>query len=162
MKDYTCDKYLETVLDALKPLTDEEKKSILSALKLNEIYDLLTKEEVASKYLEELRKTIMFYLEYHNVLCKLFGLKEPKDKTVTEKYKELDDDSKFNTALELMNEPSFQKDCSKILINDFKKVAKSDQTLSAIDKLFNISGYFEKALERGIACNHKYEAINEK
>ena len=55
-----------------------------------------------------------------------------------------------------MNKPDFQKDCSKILIADYKRLVESDSLIGALDKLFNISGYFESAIERSIGCDHKY------
>lgn len=103
-----------------------------------------------------MRRSILTSLRYHNALCKLLGIEPLKDKTIAEQYEELDVDGKFDTALALMNEPSFQNNCSKILINDFKRIVKSDPTLNAIDNLFNFSRYYEKALERGIGCDHKY------
>lgn len=159
MKNYTYDEYLETVYGALRTLTDDEKDSVLSNLKLQEIFAFLTTEEKekVDAYKNELINTIMCYLKFYNAFCKLLGIELPKDKTIVESYRELDTDSKFDVALALMNESEFQKDCSKILIDDFKRIAKSDSTLNAIDKLFNFSKYFEGALERGIGLDHKYE-----
>ena len=95
-------------------------------------------------------------LRYHNALCKLLGIEPIKELTIIERYEELDADGKFDTALALMNESSFQKDCSKILIDEYKRLAKTDPVIGALDKVLNIGGYFEGVLERGIGCDHKY------
>lgn len=159
-RDYTYDEYLETVFGALKTLTDDEKDCVLSNLKPHDIFAFITTNEKdkIDGYVNELRRSILTSLRYHNALCKLLGIEPLKDKTIEEQYKELDADDKFDAALALLNEPSFQKDCCKIMIEDFKRIANSDPALSAVDKLFNISGYFEKALEFGIGCDHRYEA----
>lgn len=158
LRDYTYNEYLETVYGALRTLTDDEKDCILSNLKPHDIFVYITTNEKdkVDEYINELRRTILTSLRYHNALCKLLGIEPVKDKTIVEQYEELDTDSKFNTALALMNEPSFQKDCSEILLADMKRIVESDSTLSAINKLFNITGYYEKALKQGIGCDHKY------
>lgn len=159
MRDYTYDEYLETVYGALRTLTDDEKDCVLSNLKPHDIFAFITTNEKdkVDEYINELRKTLLDSLRYHNALCKLLGIEPLKDKTIAEQYEELDSDSKFDTALALMNESPFQKDCSEILLADMKRTVKSDPTLSAINKLFNITGYFEKAIKLGIGCDHKYE-----
>ncbi len=159
MKDYTYNEYLETVFRELGKLTHEEKDSLLSNLKLHEIFAFLTtdEKEKVNGYIFELRNTILNHLRFHNALCKLLRVDFPKDKTIVESYQELSAEDKFKTALDLMNEPDFQKDCSQILVDDYKRLAKSDPFIGAIDKTLNISGYFEKLLKQGIGCNHKYE-----
>ena len=86
----------------------------------------------------------------------MLGVEPIKEQSIIEQYEELDTDGKFDTALALMNEPSFQKDCSQILIDDYKRIAKSDPVIGALNKVLNIGGYFERVLERGIGCDHKY------
>lgn len=159
MKNHTYDEYLETVYGALRTLTDDEKDSVLSNLKLQEIFAFLTtdEKEKVDEYVNGLVNTIISYLKFYNALCKLLGIELPKEKTIVESYKELDTDKKFYMALALMNEPEFQKDCSKILIDDYKRLAKSDPVIGALDKLLNVGGYFERALAHGIGCDHKYE-----
>lgn len=158
-RDYTYDEYLETVFGALKTLTDDEKDCVLSNLKPHDIFAFITTNEKdkVDKYVNELRRMILDNLRYHNALCKLLGIEPLKDKTIAEQYEDLDAEDKYDTALALMNEPSFQKDCSEILLADMKRIVESDPTLSAINKLFNITGYYEKALKQGIGCDHKYE-----
>ena len=156
MENKNYNEYLEIVLKALKPLTDEEKDYIFCNLKINEIHNLLTKGEEAGKYLTELRNTIFNYMKFHEAICKMFGFEPLKRQTIAEEYKELDAEGKFDTALALMNESDFQKDCSEILFADMKRIVESDPTLSAINKLFNITGYYEKAIKLGIGCDHKY------
>lgn len=159
LKNYTYNEYLQTVYGALGTLTDDEKDSVLSSLKVNEIFEFLTVEEKANQYINELQNTLFAGLKFHNSLCKLLGIEIPKNKTLVETYRDLDKDSKFKLTLELMNEPDFQKDCSQILINDYKRLAKSDSVIGAIDKILNIGGYFERALAQGIGCDHKYEDV---
>ncbi len=161
MKNYTYDEYLQIVFGELEKLTNEEKDSLLSNLKLHEIFAFITtdEKEKVDGYINELRTTILDYLRFHNALCKLLGIESLKDKTIVESYRELDADCKFKTTLDLMNEPDFQKDCSQILVDDYKRLAKSDPFIEAINKTLNVSGYFEKLLKQGIGCNHKYEVI---
>ena len=158
MRTYTYDEYLQTLFGALQTLTDEEKDSLLTNLKPSEIFAFLTMEEKEKidEYIVELRKTILSYLKFHNAICKLLKIDLLEDKTIVEMYRELDADKKFESALDLMNEPDFQKDCSQILINDYKRLVKSDSFIGALDKLLNVSGCFERLLEQGIGCNHKY------
>lgn len=158
-RDYTYDEYLETVFGALKTLTDDEKDCVLSNLKPHDIFAFITTNEKdkIDGYVNELRRSILTSLRYHNALCKLLGIEPLKDKTIAEQYEELDTDSKFDVALTLLNDPSFQKNCCKILIEDMKRIVNSDPALSAVDKLFNISKFFETALERGIGCDHVYK-----
>lgn len=160
MNNYTYDEYLETVYGALRTLTDDEKDSVLSNLKPHEIFAFLTtdEKEKVNEYVKNFENTLLANLRYYNALCKLLGIELPKEKTIVESYRELNTDNKFDTALALMNEPDFQRDCSKILIDDYRRLAKSDPVIGALDKLLNMSGYFEKALAQGIGCDHKYEA----
>lgn len=159
LKSYTYDEYLQVLYGALRTLTDDEKDSVLSNLKLKEIFAFLTtdKKEEIDGYVFELRNTILTYLKFHNAFCKLLKIEPLKSETIIERYRELDKDSKFNLAFELMNEPDFQKDCSRILINNYKRQAKSDPMIGAIDKVLNIGSYFERALAQSIGCEHKYE-----
>lgn len=157
-RDYTYDEYLETVFGALKTLTNDEKDCVLSNLKPHDIFAFITTNEKdkIDGYVNELRRSILTSLRYHNALCKLLGIEPLKDKTIVEQYEELDTDSKFDVALALMNRSSFQKDCSKILIDDYKRLAKTDPVIGALDKVLNIGGYFERVLAQGIGCDHKY------
>lgn len=157
-RDYTYDEYLETVFGALKTLTNDEKDCVLSNLKPHDIFAFITTNEKdkIDGYVNELRRSILTSLRYHNALCKLLGIEPLKDKTIVEQYEELDTDSKFDVALALMNRSSFQKDCSKILIGDYKRLAKTDPVIGALDKVLNIGGYFERVLAQGIGCDHKY------
>lgn len=161
MKNYTYDEYLQTTYGALEKLTDDEKDSVLSNLKVREIFAFLTtdEKEKVDGYILELRNTILRYLKFHNALCKLLGIEQIKNSTILENYRALNADNKFDTALALMNEPDFQKDCSKILVNDYKRLAKSDPLIGALDKVLNVSGYFERAIAQSIGCNHKYEVM---
>lgn len=158
LRDYTYDEYLETVYGALRTLTDDEKDCVLSNLKPHDLFALITtdeKEKVVD-FINGLRKLLLTNLRYHNALCKVLGVEPIKEQSIIEQYEELDTDGKFDTALALMNEPSFQKDCSQILIDDCKRIAKSDPVIGALNKVLNIGGYFERVLERGIGCDHKY------
>lgn len=159
MRDYTYNEYLDTVYGALGTLTEEEKDAVLSNLKPHDIFAFITtdEKEKVDEYIKNLENTLLSNLRFYNSLCKLLGIELPKEQTIAEQYERLDAEQKFDMALALMNKRDFQRDCSKILIDDFKRIAKSDPTLNAIDKLFNFSRYFEGALERGIGLDHKYE-----
>ncbi len=159
MKNYTYDEYVKIVFGELEKLTNEEKESLLSNLKLHDIFAFITtdEKEKVDGYIYALRKIILDYLRLHNALCKLLGIELLKDKTIVESYRELNAEDKFKTTLDLMNEPDFQKDCSQILVDDYKRMAKSDALIGAIDKVLNVSGYFESLLKQGIGCDHKYE-----
>jgi len=161
LKNYTYDEYLQTLYGALGTLTDDEKDSILSNLQPRDIFALITtdEKEKVDGYINELRSTLICYLKFHNALCKLLGIESLKDKTIVESYRELDADCKFKTTLDLMNEPDFQKDCSQILVDDYKRMAKSDSLIGAIDKVLNVSGCFGRLLKQGIGCDHKYEVM---
>lgn len=159
MIDYTYEKYLETVYGALRTLTDDEKDCVLSNLNPREIFALLAtdKKENVDEFINGLKRMFQVYFRYHNAMCKLLGIEPLKNKTITEQYKELNEKDRFDTALALMNEPSFQKDCSKILINDYKRIAKSDPTIRALEKVLNVGGHLENLLQQGIGSDHKYE-----
>lgn len=158
MKSYTCNENLETTFNALRTLTDDEKDSVFAIFTdLRELIKVLILDEKEKiEYINEVRRMILSHMKFHNAMCKLLGVELPKDKTIAEEYEKLNPEKRFDAALALMNKPAFQKDCSKILIEDFKRVAKSDPLIGALDKMFNISGCFESAIEHSIGCDHKY------
>lgn len=156
MKNYTYDEYLQIVFEALDTLTNEEKEAVLSKISLYDLFSLMmTNEKDKESYIASLGSLILSYLNFCIILCKLIGVELPQNKTLVETYRELNADEKFDAALGLMNETDFQKDCSKILVNDFKKMTKSNPIANAIDKTLNLGEYFEKSIERGIGCSHK-------
>lgn len=76
---------------------------------------------------------------------------------IVEDYEKLSENQKKEIALRLLNNAEFQKDCCEILVSDMERIAKSDETVKAINDVFNITGWCKNLIKQGIGMNHKYE-----
>lgn len=148
------------VMRAIDKLPEEEKTELLEFLKLNEITYLLESAESVTAYCNDLiaytNKLIAVAKALPNVYKMVNAPTDAVDDIVCE-YDKLDEDKKKETALKLMNNGAFQKDCCEILVGDVERLVNENPTLKAIDNSFNIIGWYKKNIERGIGMNHKYE-----
>lgn len=77
-------------------------------------------------------------------------------------YDKLSDFEKKQTALEMLNNKDFQKNCCEIMVGDYERIVSEDPTCKAIDKLFGLWKYFRKCIETGLGCDHKYMVCDKK
>lgn len=148
------------ILKAIDKLPEEEKAELLNLLKLNEITYLLESAESVSEYCQRLIAYADMNLAVAKALPKLYKMvNAPTDAVddIVREYDKLDEDKKKETALKLMNNGAFQKDCCEILVGDVERLINENPTLKAIDNTFNIINWYKKNLKRGIGMNHKYE-----
>ena len=66
------------------------------------------------------------------------------------------EDEKKQIVLNLINNPDFQKKCCEIMSCDMKRNINADDTLKALDQLFNFGKYIDEFIEAGIGCDHEY------
>lgn len=154
-----CYTYTE-LMRAVDKLDDREHEKLLSMLKINEILFLMNDEKEYDHYMDCLQQLVEYYMVVYSALEDVKkNIKIPVDEQAdfSKGYDALPEEKKMDVALGMLNNPIFQKNCAKILTSDYKRIAKSDPTVGAIDALFGISKYFEKLIEQGIGCKHRYE-----
>lgn len=139
----------------------KDEKSILSNLHIEDVYLLLNADgESFQTHINTVVSNIQLHIKYVHALLKLREMTfdvSGKDCDITNEYKNLSEKDKLKVALSLLNTETFQKDCSKILLNDFKKFIEIDPTIKALDQLLGIEKYLDYCIQSGIGCNHKYE-----
>lgn len=148
------------VLKAIDKLPDDEKTELLEFLKLNEITYLMDNAESVTAYCNDLIAYTNKFIAIAKALPKLYKMvNAPTDAVddIVSEYDKLDEDKKRETALKLMNNGAFQKDCCEILVGDVERLVNENPTLRVINDGFNIIGWYKKNVERGIGMNHKYE-----
>lgn len=148
------------VLKAIDKLAEEEKIELLEFLKLNEITYLMDNAESVTAYCNDLIAYTNKFIAIAKALPKLYKMVNAPTDAVNDivcEYDKLDEDKKKETALKLMNNGAFQKDCCEILVGDVERLVNENPTLKAIDNTFNIINWYKKNVERGIGMNHKYE-----
>lgn len=156
MPVHSCDE----VMRAIEKLPEEEKETILFQMNIPQLAVLLDSAEKVEEYKETLQKYIDVCTIVMDAISKLYELvNAPEDAVndVLEDYSKLDSMQKKETALRLLNNNVFQRDCCDILISDMERVTESDSTLKALDNLFGLVKYFKKCIRLGIGTDHKYE-----
>ena len=147
------------VMRAIDKLPEEEKTELLEFLKLNEITYLMDNAESVTAYCNDLIAYTNKLIAVAKALPKVYKMVNAPTDAVDDivcEYDKLDEDKKKETALKLMNNGAFQKDCCEILVGDVERLVNENPTLKAIDNSFNIIGWYKKNIERGIGMNHKY------
>lgn len=153
---HSCDE----VMKAIEKLPEEEKEVILFQMNIPQLAVLLDSAEKVEEYKETLQKYIDVCTIIMDAISKLYELvNAPEDAVndVIEDYSKLDSTQKKETALRLLNNNVFQRDCCDILIKDMERVTESDSTLKALDNLFGLVKYFKNCIRLGIGTDHKYE-----
>lgn len=148
------------IFKAIEKMTKEEVDSIFSNISFNELIILLQQDGGAEYYIQHLLNHVSDVIAKTDAIAKLANLlKTPCDDSeeIENKYSSMDDDEKKATALRLLNNPDFQKDCTEIMYLDFKKIIDSNSSFKALDSLLGISKWYKQNIERGIGLNHKYE-----
>lgn len=127
---------------------------------MDELLRVINSDKAYETYQACLNEIILLNQNFKQALTEVKTLIEnpifvPVD--LSKDYSELEEDKKMQVALEMLNNPSFQKNCCKILMDEYKQVVESDSTMKLVDNLLGFSKYLEKAIKTGIGCNHKYE-----
>lgn len=150
----------DEVIRAVDKLTEEEKQNIFSILSVSDLTTLLSSTENIKFYIGEAHKCVN---RINSVICSISKLHKYVNNLtsnadyIVEDYEKLTDDQKKEITLRLLNNGEFQKDCCEILVSDMERIAKSDETVKAINDVFNITGWFKTLIKQGIGMNHKYE-----
>lgn len=150
----------DEVMKAVEKLPEEEKEIILFQMNIPQLAVLLDSAEKVEEYKESLQKYINVCIIAMNAISKLYDLVNAPDNAVAdaiEGYSKLDSMQQKETALRLLNNSVFQRDCCDILISDMERVTESDSTLKALDSLLGLVKYFKKCIRLGIGTDHKYE-----
>lgn len=149
------------ILKVLGKMPENESAVILACLSIPRIRDILNDEKEYENYCNNVEVIAKAYRMFADVFS---GFKETVDallvdnaKDISSSYDNLPETEKKKTALELLNNTDFQKNCCDILVRDYERIVAEDSTCNALDKLLGISKYFRKCIETGLGCDHEYE-----
>ena len=149
----------EEVMKAISKLDDEEKDIVLKQLNLNELAYVLEERSVMKEYckkLEDIARKSDVMKKAMLKLCVYVNTPTDEAEDAVREYEKLDRDKKKETALKLLNNSDFQKDCCDILVKYFERIVEENPTLKLLNDTFNISDWYKKNIARGIGCNHEY------
>lgn len=150
----------DDIMRAIMKLPDKEKNVILTYFDLNKIASAISTEERFKRSMEECVEYANTWVTVSNALLKLYGIINFPDSATDDivgDYERLDAPQKKETALKLLNNGDFQRDCCDILVDDMKRIVENDSTLKALDNLFGIIKHFKSYVRLGIGTDHKYE-----
>lgn len=154
--DYT---YTE-LMRAVDKLDDREHEKLLSMLKVNEILYIMNDEKEYDHYMDCLQQLVEYYMVVYSALedvKKNIAIPMDEKADFSKGYDALPEEKKMDVALGMLNNPTFQKNCAKVLASDYKRIVNSDPVAGIIDALLGISEKYEKLVENGIGCDHVYE-----
>jgi len=149
------------VLKVINKLPEYARDILLTCTNISDIRKALNKEFDFQSYYENLMLLADYYKVTAETLKRIMEnvdsmlMDEPR--SFSSDYDHLSDAEKKNTALELLNNSDFQKNCCDILVKDFHRIVKEDSFLSALDNLLGLGKYYDKCIRAGIGCNHKYQ-----
>lgn len=149
------------VLKVLGKMTEEEAGILLTFTNVPEIRNMLNDKEKYDEYLSNVTLIADCYKLFADEMARFRDrvdnllADEPKD--FSSDYDKLSEIEKKQTALEMLNNKDFQKNCCDIIVGDYERIVAEDPTCNALDKLFGIGKYLRKCIETGLGCDHKYE-----
>lgn len=158
-KEYTPAHSYDEVMRAIMKLPEDKKDIILTSLDIAKIVTALDSEKNFAKTIDACDKYINCWAMVRDALNELYNLvniTESATDNVMSDYDMLDASQKKETALRLLNNGEFQRDCCEILITDMERVVANDSTLKGLDNLFGLTKYFKKFLQLGIGADHQY------
>lgn len=147
------------VLKAIYRMQEGERAYLLDTLKASEIAALLNTPSSLNEYCRDLYSVATRCVIVKDALEKLaVSLENCPDvaKEFSSDYDKLSESEKMQTALEMLNNKDFQKNCCDIIVGDYERIVAEDPTCNALNKLLGISKYFRKCIETGLGCDHKY------
>lgn len=149
------------VLKVLGKMTEEEAGILLAFTNVLEIRNMLNDKEKYDEYLSNVTLISYYYKLFADEMARFRDrvdallTDEPKD--FSSDYDKLSEIEKKQTALEMLNNKDFQKNCCDIIVGDYERIVAEDPTCNALDKLLGIGKYLRKCIETGLGCDHKYE-----
>jgi hypothetical protein len=157
----------EEIFKAITRLPEEEQQIILTTLGVDNIKAACASKTNIEACNQALHEKADITIKISNALTQVYeNVNNPITAScddIMRDYDKLKKENKKMLALTLLNNNTFQKDCCEIMIADLKREIAEDQSLKAVDSMFNISGFLEKCLCNGIGLNHTYTGnINEK
>lgn len=156
----------ENLLLALNSMDEEKKHLLLKSVKVSDLFEMMNSEEKFENAMKNIDQYVAWYQLMQAYLQELKMILDKPEcistrginkETVSEDYDCLEEDEKKAVALNLINNPNFQKKYCEIMCCDIKRNINSDATLKALDQLFEISNYMDRFIKAGIGCDHKYE-----
>ena len=158
-KEYTPVHSYDEVMKAIMKLPEEEKNAILKYVDIVKIASALDSEEICKSNIIACQECVYAYTMVSKALDDLYKLVNAPENATDEMlsdYDRLNVSQKKETALKLLNNSEFQKDCCEILISDMERNIASDSTLKALDNLLGITKYLRRCLRLGIGADHQY------
>lgn len=155
----TTPSYNDTIRAIMK-LSDAEKTVLLSYVDLNKIASVIATEENYIKSLDECTEYANTWLTIRDALTNLHRfINDSDDETdsIVENYDRLNAPQKKETALRLLNNGIFQRDCCEILVEDMERIVNDNANIKALNDVFNITGWYKKLIKQGIGLNHHYK-----
>lgn len=152
----------EDVLKVLRKLPEFERDSLLTIFTVSDIRKLLNK---SAKEYEQWNNEMNTLVEHYAMMLKTVELLYKgidamlldDEKCFSSDYDKLTDEHRKRVALELLNNNDFQKNCCEILVKDYKRIVKSNDLLTVLDSVLGLGKYYEKCIQTGFGCDHKYE-----
>lgn len=146
-------------------MNEDKREFFLTNIEIPALLKTLNSEEEFESLIKELDEDAAYYQLMASYLLEVKSKLDSgkyrttgaidKD-TISEKYDVLDEDEKKQIVLNLINNPDFQKKCCEIMSCDMKRNINADDTLKALDQLFNFGKYIDEFIEAGIGCDHEY------
>lgn len=149
------------VLKVLGKMTENEAGILLTFTNVPELRNMLNDKEKYNEYISNVTLIADCYKLFADEMARFRDrvddllIDEPKE--FSSDYDKLSEIEKKQTALEMLNNKNFQKNCCDIIVSDYERIVAEDPTCNALDKLLGISKYFRKCIETGLGCDHKYE-----
>lgn len=159
-KEYTPTHSYDEVMKAIMKLPENKKKFLLNNFNLEQIVSVMGSEDTFISNIDTCQEYAYAWVFIGNILSDLYELVNTPDDAsdnVINAYDKMDILQKKETALKLLNNSDFQRDCSDILVNDMERIAKSNPTLKAFDDMIGITKYLKRCVRLGIGTEHKYE-----
>ena len=157
---------IEDLARAIAGLEEHEKNAVIGNNLINMQYllKLMNDDDICKETIEkldegteQLKKTAK---QYENLTDAILSLKvaiSEKSVTSVEDYAGLDEEEQRKAVVDLLNTDGFQQKCSKVLVDDLKRIVADDPTLQLIDKVFNVTNILGDMITQGIGCDHHYK-----
>ena len=148
--NYTYDELFK----ACGVLNDKEKKLLFECFYSNNLLDIMNDEILFKQYCimfnEYERRYNELNLAFKRVYLALKNKNENEIKEFVSDYVKLPEEHKKQVALNMLNQPDFQRNCCDILVKEYERNVKTDSTLAALDKALGLGKYFRNLVEKGI------------